>query len=276
MKIKELAEKLDNEIIPKKNQESYDNCGLIVGSGNNEILGILTTLDITEDVVLEAEKLGCNLIVAHHPIIFFAIKSMVDSNPNQKTIMLAISKGISIYAAHTSLDNRFFAGINESLAEKMGLTNIQPLKAINPDVKVGQCSEMGAGAIGILSEPEFVVDFLYNLKRKMNISGSIRYSNIPKNVSVSKIAICSGAGLFMAQEAKKQGADMFITSDITYHGFFDERGIILADIGHYDSEKHASDVISKLLRCFAITPEELSPKKIFISTVNTNPVLSIL
>jgi dinuclear metal center YbgI/SA1388 family protein len=276
MKIKELAEKLDNEIIQKKNQESYDNCGLIVGSGENEIAGILTTLDINEDVVLEAEKLGCNLIVAHHPIIFFAIKSMVDSNPNQKTIMLAISKGISIYAAHTSLDNRFFAGINESLAEKMGLENIQPLKAINPDVKVGKESEMGAGAIGNLSKPEFVVDFLCKLKKTLNLSGAIRYSNFNEKAEITKVALCSGAGLFMAQEAKKQGAELFITSDITYHGFFDEKGIILADIGHFDSEKHASEVIAKLLRCFAISPEELSPEKIFISNVNTNPASSIL
>lgn len=276
MKIKELAHKLDNDIIPKKLQESYDNCGLIVGSGENDIVGILTTLDVTEEVILEAEKLGCNFIVAHHPIIFFAIKSMVDSNPNQKTIMLAISKGISIYAAHTSLDNRFFAGINESLAEKIGLKNVSPLKPINSDVKVGREPEMGAGAIGNLNKPEFVIDFLSNLKHKLNISSAIRYSHISTNKPISKIALCSGAGLFMAQEAKKQGAELFITSDITYHGFFDEKGIILADIGHYDSEKHAGEIIAKLLICFGVMPEELSPLKIFVSKINTNPVLSVL
>jgi len=270
MKIKELVNKLDYEIIPKKLQESYDNCGLIVGSSENEISGILTTLDVTEEVILEAERLGCNLIIAHHPIIFFAIKSLVDSNSNQKVIMLAISKGISIYAAHTSLDNRFFAGINESLAEKIGLTNISPLKPINSEVKVGQESEMGSGAIGTLSEPEFAIDFLCGLREKLNIVGSVRYGNIKKNIQISKIALCSGAGLFMVKEAKAQGADMFITSDITYHGFFDERDIMLVDIGHYESEKHAPEVITKLLKVFG--PSDLVPEKIFVSKINTNPV----
>lgn len=269
MKIKELANILDNKVIQKKFQESYDNCGLIVGSEENEITGILTTLDVTEEVVLEAEKLGCNLIVAHHPIIFFPIKSMVDSNSNQKTIMLAISKGISIYAAHTSLDNKFFAGINESFAEKMGLENIEPLKEI--DVHVGA----GAGAIGTLPKPEFVVDFIYALRKKLNLSGPIKCNNIKQNIAISKIAICSGAGLFMVKEAKIKGADLFITSDITYHNFFDEKGIILADIGHYDSEKYAPEVIAKLLKVWAISPEELNPDKIHISKINTNPVVSI-
>lgn len=275
MKIKELVKKLDNEVIPKKNQESYDNCGLIVGSEENEITGILTTLDITTEVVLEAEKLGCNLIVAHHPIIFFGLKTMVDSNSNQKSIMLAISKGISIYAAHTSLDNRFFAGINISLAEKIGLQNISPLKEINPDIKVGQESEMGAGAIGELTNQEYVIDFLERIKKTLKINGNIKVGNAQKNILIKKIAICTGAGFFMSKEAKQKGADLFITSDISYHNFFDEKGIILADIGHYDSEKHAPEVISKLLKVFVISPEDLNPEKIYISKINTNPVINI-
>lgn len=275
MKIKELAQKLDNEIIPKRFQESYDNCGLIVGSGENDITGILTTLDVTGEVVLEAERLGCNLIIAHHPIIFFAIKSMVDSNSNQKTIMLAISKGISIYAAHTSLDNRFLGGINEALAENIGLTDVKPLKYFQLDNDSPYEDEvMGSGAIGVLAEPEFIVDFLYRLKKTLKLRGSVRYSNVAKNIPITKIALCSGAGLFMAQEAKRQGAELFITSDITYHGFFDEKDIVLADIGHYESEKHSPEVISKLLKVFG--PSELNPERIFISEVNTNPILTTL
>ena len=72
----------------------------------------------------------------------------------------------------------------------------------------------------------------------------------------------------MAEEAKKLGAELFITSDITYHGFFDEKDIILADIGHYDSEKHAPEVISNIL-------QNLDIKNVYISKVNMNPVSSI-
>lgn len=269
MKIKELTDKLDYRVIPKKFQESYDNCGLIVGYGEKKLTGVLTTLDITEDVILEAETLGCNLIVAHHPIIFFAIKSVVESNTNQKAVMLAISKGISIYAAHTSLDNRFSEGINEMLAKKIGLQNIVPLKIIKANnMSNYEEQTMGSGAIGVLSEPKSVIDFLCELRKNMNINCPIRYSAIKKNIEISKIALCSGAGLFMASEAKKMGAELFITSDITYHGFFDENDIILADIGHYDSEKHAPEVIANLLKTLNI-------ERIYISTVNTNPVSSI-
>jgi dinuclear metal center YbgI/SA1388 family protein len=268
MKIKDLVNKLDFRIFPKRFQENYDNCGLIVGSSETIITGILTTLDVTEEVVLEAESLGCNLIVAHHPIIFFAIKSMTDSNPNQKTVMLAITKGISIYAAHTSLDNRFLQGINLSLAEKLGLEKIHPLKNVESNI-MGETDIMGSGAIGLLSEPKFVVDFLLEVKEKLKISDSIRFSSHAKNAPISKIAICSGAGLFMTQEAKKQGAELLLTSDINYHGFFDERNIILADIGHYDSEKHSSEVIANLLK-------DVVSEKIVISKINTNPILNII
>lgn len=271
MKIKELTDRLDYRIIPKKFQESYDNCGLIVGSGEKILTGILTTLDVTEEVVLEAEDLGCNLIIAHHPIIFFAIKSMVESNSNQKTVMLAISKRISIYAAHTSLDNRFSGGINEMLAKKIGLKHINPLKKIKT-VLPGWSDDvvMGSGAIGELLEPKSIIDFLFDVRKILEIKCPIKYSTIKKNVQISKIALCSGAGLFMAQEAKNLGAELFITSDITYHNFFDETNIILADIGHYDSEKHAPEVIYNIVKGWV--PELI---QVSISKINTNPVSSI-
>ena len=270
MKIKDLVGKMDYMIFPKKFQESYDNCGLIVGNPEENLTGILTTLDVTEEVVLEAEKSKCNLIIAHHPIIFFAIKNIVESNPNQKTVMLAITKGISIYAAHTSLDNRFQQGINYSLATKLGLKEIHPLKKIESNI-MGHEFLMGSGAIGILENPQFVMDFLCDAKSKLKIEGSIRYSDIYKSRPISKIAICSGAGLFMAQDAKRQGAELFITSDINYHGFFDEKGISLADIGHFDSEKHSSEVIANILK--ESIPDNIC---ISISKVNTNPIMNII
>ena len=268
MKIKVLVSVLDNVIIPKKNQESYDNCGLIVGSEENEISGILTTLDITPEVVEEAERLGCNLIIAHHPIIFFGMKNIIDNNRNNKSIMMAIRKNISIYAAHTSLDNRFSESINEYLAKKIGLTNVFPLKS--NEYQSFNSTIFGSGAIGTLEKPEFVVDYLHSLAKKLNINGGIRFSSFTKNVSITKVAICSGAGLFMAKEAKLKGAELFITSDINYHGFFDENGIVLADIGHYHSEKCAGEIIANLLKNYV--SHDLTENMIFVSKIDTNPI----
>lgn len=275
MKIKTLVACLDNNIAPKNLQENYDNCGLIVGNPEETLTGILTTLDVNYKVVDEAIQKNCNLIIAHHPIIFFGLKTMVDSIHNQNIIMHAIKNGISIYAAHTSLDNVFENSINQSIAKKIGLKNIEPLREIaTPEY----CSNTtGSGAIGVLENPEFIIEFIYGLKKKLGINGAIRFSDIVTNYKINKIAICTGAGFFMAKEAIKKGAELFITSDLTYHNFFDEKNIILADIGHYESEKHSSEVIYSLVKNFLtkhseILKSETIKEKIFISEVDTNPV----
>lgn len=262
MKIKELTSELNINICLITNQESYDNCGLIIGNPEEEITGVLTTLDINTEVIEEAVEKNCNFIIAHHPIIFRGLKTLLSSNKNEKAIMLAVKKGISIYAAHTSLDNRFDRSINKTLAEKIGLTDIKPIKIINGDMS--ENPNCGAGAIGVLSKSEFVVDFIHLLKKKIDIDGVIRFSDTHKNTLITKIAICTGAGFFMAQEAKKMGAELFITSDLTYHNFFDEKGIILADIGHYESEKHSSKVIADLVKDYY--------EDVIISEIDTNPI----
>jgi len=271
MKIKELTFELNTNICLITNQESYDNCGLIVGNPEEEITGVLTTLDINSEVVEEAIQKNCNLIIAHHPIIFRGLKTLLSSNSNEKTIMLAVKNGISIYAAHTSLDNRFDKSINKTLAEKIGLTNLQPLKCVNGDMvkyingDISTTPFYGAGAVGILEKPEFVVDFIHSLKKKLGIGGVIRFSDTHKNALITKVAICTGAGFFMSKEAKKMGAELFITSDLTYHNFFDEKEIVLADIGHYESEKHSSTIISNLVK-------EYFKDRVFVSEIDTNPV----
>ncbi len=92
-------------IAPLHFQESYDNSGLLVGNPNTEITGILVSLDTLESVVEEAKEKNCNLIVAHHPIIFKGLKSLTGKNYIERTIIKAIKEGIGIYAIHTNLDN---------------------------------------------------------------------------------------------------------------------------------------------------------------------------
>jgi len=107
---------------PLAYQESYDNCGLLTGNLNWECSGVLCTLDATETVVLEAKEKGCNLIVAHHPIIFSGLKKITGKNYVEKTIITAIKNDIAIYAIHTNLDN-VFTGVNNKIADKIGLIN---------------------------------------------------------------------------------------------------------------------------------------------------------
>ncbi len=107
-------------------QESYDNAGLITGSGDWECTGLLCSLDATEPVVEEAVRLGCNLIVAHHPIVFGGLKRLNGNNYVEKTVIAAIKKDIAIYAIHTNLDN-IMTGVNGRIAQVLGLQELQVL-----------------------------------------------------------------------------------------------------------------------------------------------------
>jgi dinuclear metal center YbgI/SA1388 family protein len=114
------------QIAPPSLQESYDNAGLITGNTGWQCTGIITALDATEEVVHEAIRNKCNLIVAHHPIIFGGLKKITGRNYVEQTVITAIKNDIAIYAIHTNLDN-ILAGVNGKIADKLGLINRQVL-----------------------------------------------------------------------------------------------------------------------------------------------------
>jgi putative NIF3 family GTP cyclohydrolase 1 type 2 len=108
-------------------QEDYDNVGLITGASSWTCTGILCTLDVTLDVVREAVANNCNLIIAHHPIVFKGLKRLNGNNYVEQVVIEAIKQDVAIYAAHTNLDN-VVLGVNGRIAEKLGLQNISILQ----------------------------------------------------------------------------------------------------------------------------------------------------
>ena len=122
MKVKEITRYLEN-IAPLSYQENYDNCGLIVGDENTVVTAALITLDCTEVIVDEAIETGCNLIIAHHPIIFKGLKKLNGSNYIQRTVIKAIKNNIAIYAIHTNLDN-VLNGVSANIAERLGVAGL--------------------------------------------------------------------------------------------------------------------------------------------------------
>ncbi len=167
MKINEVMRTLET-LAPLSFQESYDNAGLITGSGSWECSGILITLDATEDVIKEAISKNCNLVVAHHPVIFKGLKKINGKNYVEKTIITAIKNDIAIYAIHTNLDN-VLQGVNDMIAGKIGLKNtevLQPKDALLKKLITFAPTEhaatvrdalfaAGAGSIGKYSECSF-------------------------------------------------------------------------------------------------------------------------
>lgn len=342
IKIREVISYLE-QVAPPAYQESYDNATLITGDQDDDLNGILCTLDCTEEVVLEAISLGANMIVAHHPIVFKGLRSLTGKNYVERTIILAIRNQIAIYAVHTNLDH-VIHGVNKKISDKIGLINtkiLQPkkqllsnlsffvpepqkdsvLKAIyaagagkigaysdcsfqlkgtgtftpslesNPtigtpgipeeliEMKVevlvpnhrlaevmtalkkshpyeevahyihlleNENQEVGAGMIGELNEEMEELHFLDFLKEKMQLQ-IIKHTPLLSK-KIKTIAVCGGAGFFLLGEAKKAKADLFITSDIKYHEFFDaDSKIIICDIGHYESEIFTKQLFGELL-----------------------------
>ncbi|MFM7766605.1 MAG: Nif3-like dinuclear metal center hexameric protein [Bacteroidota bacterium] len=121
-------------LAPPSLQESYDNSGLIVGHPDWEIKGALVCLDSTEEVVDEAIQQGCNLIIAHHPIVFSGLKRFNGKNYVERTIIKAIKNDIAIYAIHTNLDN-VAAGVNAEICSRLGLTSTKILDPRKGQIK---------------------------------------------------------------------------------------------------------------------------------------------
>jgi len=167
MKISEIINVLEG-VAPASYQESYDNAGLLTGNAAWECTGIICSLDATELVILEAKANGCNLVVAHHPIIFGGLKKITGKNYVEKTVIAAIKNDIAIYAIHTNLDN-VLQGVNNKIADKLGLINrkiLAPkagqLMKLYTFVPLAQAEnvraaifEAGGGYIGNYSEVSF-------------------------------------------------------------------------------------------------------------------------
>lgn len=167
MKILEFISVIEKYAAPEL-QEEYDNAGLIIGNANWQCNGVLCTLDVTTAVIAEAKKKNCNLIIAHHPVIFRGLKKINGKNYVEQMVIEAIKNDIAIYAAHTNLDN-IVLGVNGMMAKKLGLKNISILQPKNKMLRrlitfapVDKAEdirhavfEAGAGHIGKYSECSF-------------------------------------------------------------------------------------------------------------------------
>ena len=226
------------EKAPFELQEGFDNAGFLVGREGVQVSKILVALDITEQVVEEAAEQGAQLIVAHHPVIFGGVRSVTDRTVTGRVLLSLAEQGIAAICAHTNLD-AVEGGVNDALALRLGLTNIEQLKQKGID-KQGRA--YGIGRVGYVTEQP-LYDFAMGVKRLLGSNG-LRLVDGGK--PVRKVAVGGGACADMLDEVLAKGCDTFVTSDVKYNYFLEAKaqGINLIDAGHFPTE----DVVCPVLR----------------------------
>ena len=261
VKVKEVLSALE-QFAPLPLQESWDNAGLQVGLTEAEVSGALLCLDVTEAIVDEAVRKGCNLVVSHHPLLFRGLKTISDLTDVQRTVMKAIQHGVCVVSMHTNMDNAR-GGVNFKIAEKLGLTDVKFLSA----KRVGDI-ECGSGVIGTLEEPMVSCDFVKKVKQAFDVECAMTNELLRRKVS--RVALCGGAGDFLLDDAVAAGADAFITGEMHYHQYFGyEQRIQICVIGHYQSEQFTYELFRDIIQaqCPDVRTEE--------AETCTNPVLYI-
>ena len=226
------------EKAPFELQADFDNAGFLVGREGVQVSKILVALDITEQVVDEAAEQGAQLIVAHHPVIFGGVRSITDRTVTGRVLLSLAEWGIAAICAHTNLD-AVEGGVNDALALRLGLTNIEQLKQEGVD---GQGRAHGIGRIGFVSEQP-LYDFAMGVKRLLGSNG-LRLVDGGK--PVRKVAVGGGACADMLNEVLAKECDTFVTSDVKYNYFLEAKaqGINLIDAGHFPTE----DVVCPVLQ----------------------------
>lgn len=229
--VKEVYHYLD-ELMPFSLQESYDNAGFLVGRGDREVSHILVSLDITEEVVTEADELGAELIVSHHPVIFHPARSITDDNPTGRVLLALVERNLAAICVHTNLDV-VAGGVNDALAKRLELTQIEILHPSGVDVSGLPC---GIGRVGITTGvPQYIPAYAAFVKAALG-AGGVRY--VDARHPVHRVAVGGGACADLLEEVRAMGCDTFITSDVKYNHFLDAKamGVNLIDAGHFPTE----------------------------------------
>ena len=224
VKIAEVIEKIE-EFAPISLAESFDNCGVKIGNIEQDVRGILVTVDTNVDAINEAVKNNCNLILEHHPSIWVPLKSLDISKPLNYSLLEAYRHNVVIYSAHTNVDYAV-GGLNDYVAKKIGLKDIV------------YCSDYTSARIGKLSEYKSLKDFTKYISEVFQDDNAICIGE--PNKLIKTVAIINGSGGTEKNilETYNYGADVLITSEVKHSvaRLAKDLGYAIIQIGHFASE----------------------------------------
>lgn len=216
-------------------QEDWDNSGLIIGNYEDGVSGVLLAFDCTADTVREAVSKGCNMIITHHPLIYKGVRHIRRGECVGEAIIEAVRNSVAIYAAHTNAD-KTDGGVSWAMARRLGLRDVKILS---------DEGGYGFGAVGALEKPLSGEQALEYVASRFGVK-VIRHS--APVAKIEKVAVLGGSGSSFIPKAHEAGAQLYICGDISYHYFFADEGLMLMDIGHFESEVEIVDIFFSLIR----------------------------
>jgi dinuclear metal center YbgI/SA1388 family protein len=244
VRVKNILNWLD-AYAPFRLAAGWDRCGLQVGDPMAVVERVLVGLDPTLETIREAEQLDCQCLVTHHPLFLKPLDAVrVDRFPGG-LISRALCSGVNLVAAHTNLDVAR-AGTNDTLAEMLSLSSLQPLE-VDPTLRHEELYS-GLGRIGLLPRSMPLKAFAEEVRR-LSRGACIRVVGDPSR-PVLRVALCTGSGGSLLELAVREGVDVYLTGDIKYHEAQRavEEGVALVDMGHFASERIIIAPVAEYLR----------------------------
>ncbi len=233
MTVTELYKKLC-QYFPEDLRCEWDNDGIMVCPDSSaEVKKVLLSLDVTEEIVDYAIDQGFDLIISHHPLIFRPLSSISEENHVSRKVVKLIANAISVFSFHTRAD-RAAGGVNDRLAEILGLTNTEPF------------GEDGLGRIGMLTE-EYELEVFADAVKLALGADSIKVADGYN--SVRKVAVVGGDGKDFVSDALKMGADTYVSGRLSYNVMEEaaDMGINLIEAGHYFTELPITERFSEII-----------------------------
>ena len=227
------------DFAPTRLAEPWDNVGLLFGDPSAEVSRVMTCLTVTPRSADEAIDRGAQAIVSHHPVLFKPIKSLRADRPETGPLWRLAGAGVAILSPHTAFDNTI-GGINDGLAGRIGLVEVEPLRP-----------STGSGRVGRLERPEPLGLFADRVARLLR-APTAQFVGDPARV-VQRVALCCGAGDDFLPDADRVGADVLLTGEARFHRAIeaDALGIGLVVVGHHATERPGvEDLADRIARAF--------------------------
>jgi dinuclear metal center YbgI/SA1388 family protein len=189
------------------------------------------------------------LVITHHPLIFKSLKSIDLNSFEGKVIACALKSQTAVFAAHTNLDSAA-DGINDVLADRIGLQETEPLLAAAHDDggDTDPAAPIGLGRIGRIAAPMPVKQWVRQLKKRLGLAHVKTAGNLDR--TIHRVAVCSGSGSSLMDTFLSSDADVYVSGDLRYHDArtVEDRGRVFIDIGHFASEHLIIDPLVRKLK----------------------------